>query len=158
MTKRGKKKNAAAMPKKNDQQEAPGITLDVQKPDKIGREDVQVLQLYDEHAESVLDSFFCSKSNDWSLKYFNSQVQSYEMLAPGFEDDERILWIKNIFYVLQNYLAQGASKYDAYVRSQWSSACRLKLRPSWSGDSVGELHDHLRRWDPFGSSSLMAIR
>ena len=109
-----------------------------------GQDDV-VFQLYNEYEENEIDNFLRGKIPEWSLEYFDSQVESYELLASGFEDYARIKWIKNIYYVLQKYLARGASKYDTYIRSQWKSACRLQLMPAWSGDSVEEFHFHLRR-------------
>ena len=99
-------------------------------------QDNLVLQMYDEHEESEIDLLFRNKRPDWPLKFFDSQVESYELLAPGFEDDERTTWIKNIYYILQHFIPYGASQYDTYIRSQWECACRLKLMPAWSGDSL----------------------
>jgi len=147
MTKDGKKKNSATMRRKHDRQEVPGTNLNAQIADKVGRDNGPVLQLYDEQEESEIGRFFYRKSIEWSSQYFESQVDTYKLLASGYEDDERITWIKNLFYVLQKHLAHGASNHDAYIRGQWKCACRLMLMPAWSSDSVEEFHLHLRRWD-----------
>ena len=147
--------------KRNGKLRAPGMPVRTQNTESFGDVDKMkinavsslddgdnlVLKLYDEHEESEIDLFLCSKKSDWLLQFFDSQVESYELLAPGLEDNERIIWIKNIYYVLQTYLAHGASTYDSYVRSQWTYACRMELEPTWSGDSVEDFHIHLRRWD-----------
>jgi hypothetical protein len=97
MTKKGKKKNSTVNHRKDRRREALGINLDAQKPCRVGQDDISDLQLNDELAEGKIDQFLCSKSPEWSLKYLESQVESYEVLAPAYDDEERISWIKIYF-------------------------------------------------------------
>ena len=96
-----KKKNSKNMRKLIGTNVVPGTVVDAKNQhessfDLVPRQVIE-LDLLENVAAKTIDRFYAGKNPSYVHDHFQAEMEKYELFGPAIDDDERCVWVSNLY-------------------------------------------------------------